>query len=187
MRKLFLIAGVIAILFVFVSVPFLAVSAAAQSAPVVQETPPDIFAVINMIEAFAKTAATLTGFALLWAAVSNAGKFLTPSLFPDGSAPSWNLVFQIVTLITLVGLQLSGNSNLVPLIDAQAGAIANVITSILSLAYMLYGSRLGHENIFAGLPLIGTSYSGRLAGEGALLETIVDQEFQKEEFGEFVK
>lgn len=185
MKKLFLLVGVIAMLFVFVSIPFLAASAAPQPAPVVQESVPDVFAVIKMIEAFAKTAATLTGFALLWAAVSNAGKFLIPQLFPDGSAPSWSLAFQIVTLIILVTLQLSGNANLVPLVDKQAGAIANVITSILSLAYMLYGSRIGHENIFAGLPLIGTSYSGRLAGEGALLEGVVTEE--DSEFGEFVE
>ncbi len=159
MKKYFLLV----LLFVFV-LPFAAVHAAPAPAPAMQESTPDIFAIIAWLQELAKTGATLTGFALLFAAVINAGKLLKPEWFPDNAAPKYNLIFQVLTLITLVTLQVTGRSDLVPVFDQSAGLIANAIGSLLALAYGLWASRKGHEEVLAGIPVIGQSYSGRLAG-----------------------
>jgi hypothetical protein len=149
---------------VLVLLPLGIVSAAPASAPVSQEIAPDIFAIFEWLRQLAITAGTLTGFALLYSAVINAGKKLKPEWFPDSSAPSWNLTFQVVTLLTLVILQLTGRADLVPAFDQAAGLLANAIGSLLALGYGMWASRKGHEEILAGMPVIGKSYSNRIAG-----------------------
>jgi hypothetical protein len=44
---------------------------------------------------------------------------------------------------------------------------------MLALVYNLWLSRKGHEEVLAGLPILGTSFSKRHAGEGvSILEEI---------------
>jgi len=141
-------------------------AAVGSPAPVMQESVPDIFTILAWLQDLAKTAATLTGIVLLGTAIQNAGKRYAPDYFPNNSAPQWTLGIQTFSLVLLVYLQLSGNMNLVPVIDQQAGLIANIINMVLALGYQVYASRKVHQEVLAGLPVIGTSYSGRLAGEG---------------------
>lgn len=145
-------------------IPFGMVHAAGAPAPVAQEQTPDIFAILAQLEDLARTGGTLAGVALFFAAISNLGKRYLPDLFPDGSAPSWSLGFQVVTLITLVILQITGRADLVPVIDQNAGAIANVLNALLALGFQIYAARRGHEDVLAGLPGVGYSYSNRAAG-----------------------
>ncbi len=147
-----------------VLLPLSMASAAPASAPVSQEIAPDIFSILEWLRQLAVTAGTLTGFSLLFSAIINAGKKLKPEWFPDSSAPSWNLSFQVATLFTLVVLQLTGRADLVPVFDQTAGLIANAIGSLLALGYGVWASRKVHEEVLAGLPVVGQSYSNRVAG-----------------------
>ncbi len=153
-------------------------------APVNQETTPDIFAILNWLQDLAKTAATLTGIALLGASIQNAGKRYFPESFPNNSASKWSLGIQTFTLVLLVGLQVSGRFELVPVIDQQAGLIANVINAVLALGYQVYAARKVHQEVLAGLPVIGTSHSGRLAGEGLVASLGVTYDASEEPVSE---
>lgn len=152
------------ILLFLLVVPLAVAQAAPATVPVAQESTPDIFGILGWMQELAKTATTLTGFALLYAAVINAGKVLKPEWFSDKSAPGYNLIFQVLSLITLVTLQLTGRADLVPVFDQSAGLLANAIGSVLALFYGFWAARKGHEEVLAGIPVIGQSYSGRLAG-----------------------
>lgn len=165
MKKVFNLIAILSLVVVFVAMPVVTVSAMPAAAPVVQETAPDIFEIIKMLEDLAKTGATLTGFALLFAALTNAGKKFLPDLFPDGSAPKYTLGFQTLTLITLVVLQVLGRSDLVPVFDESAGLIANTVNAVVALAWQFLVARKGHQSVLAGMPVVGQSYSGRMAGE----------------------
>lgn len=134
-----------------------------QAAPVVgvsiQESVPNL-------EDLAATIKTLAGFALLGAAVLNAGKYL--GWIKDGQSKEYTLIYQAVLFTGVLVAQLTGRSDLVPIFDEQAGAFALLINSVLAFALQLYGARLAHEQILAGFPLIGKSFSGRVAGENMI-------------------
>lgn len=159
MRKFLKSFSLFCLLVVFLAVPFVAAHAAPAHAVIAEVSAPPSF------WDFVKTFESLTGVALLFAAITNAGKQFFPQYFPDNSAPTYQLIFQTIGVVTLVGLQLSGNFNLVPILDENAGVIANILTMIVGLVYQLWIARKGHENVLAGLPVIGTSYSNRRAGE----------------------
>jgi hypothetical protein len=162
-----------ALFFVLLIAAFLlvpVVHAAPVAAPVMQESAPDIFSIIKMLEELAKTGATLTGFALFYAAFINAGKYAKPEWFPDASAPTYNLIFQSITLTLLVIFQVTGRTDLVPLFDKAAGLLATILGSVVALVYQLWVSRMGHNDVLAGTPVIGTSYSGRQAGNSIFIE-----------------
>lgn len=147
---------------VFAFAPAIVVHAAPSVGMAFQDHAP-----MNLDEIFA-TLKNLGGVALLIAALVNVGKEF--GWIKEGQAPGASLVLNTVALGALVALQLMGKSDLVPGFDAQAGAIANVINTILALVFQLFIGRKGHENVLAGLPVIGTSYSGRRAGEPSAFE-----------------
>jgi hypothetical protein len=115
----------------------------------------------------ARTVKTLTGFALLGAAILNVCK--DRGWIKDNEAPGFSLIFQSVIFLALLTAQLFGKMELIPTIDQQAGFLAAVINSILAMAYQIYAARLAHTELLAGMPVIGTSYSGRLAGDQVAL------------------
>lgn len=136
----------------------------AHAAPVFGPSPQEVQPAPTLGDLFT-TLLSLGGVSLFFAGIVNAGKKFLPNLFPDGSAPTYTMVFQTFGLVALVVLQLTGRLDLVPVIDQNAGLIANILEGVVALAYQLYIARKGHENVLAGLPVIGTSYSMRSAGE----------------------
>lgn len=176
--KVFRFVAVLALLVVFASLPTVAVSASPQLAPAFQEAP-----ALPSLEDIFVTLKNSVGFALLGAALLNLCK--SRGWLQDGDAPTFSLVFQSVGFFSFLLLTLFGKSNLIPVIDESAGTVANIINSAVVLAIQLYAARKGHEEVLAGMPGIGTSFSGRNAGEGAMIETFIDQEASPEEFGEF--
>lgn len=146
--------------------------AAPATAPSLQADTPAVPSLPDLVE----TARNLGGIALLFAAITNLGKRFKPEWFPNGSAPTYSLVFQTLTLVGLVALQLTGRADLVPVIDQSAGTIANILTSFLALAFQLWAGRRGHEDVLAGIPGIGYSHSGRTAGTGISIFETTDPE-----------
>jgi len=99
----------------------------------------------------------------LIAALVNIGKSF--GFVQDGTAPVWSAVLNIVALIALFAAQISGYANLVPVFDAQAGEFSNMLNVVVAFLVQFMASRKSYESALAGLPVIGKSYSLRLAGE----------------------
>lgn len=182
-NKVFRFFAILALLAVFASLPTVAVSAAPQLAPAFQEAP-----ALPSLEDLLITLKNSVGIALLGAALLNLSK--ARGWLKDGDAPTFSLIFQSVAFFSFLLLSLFGKSNLIPVIDESAGTVANIINSFVVLAFQLYVARKGHEEVLAGFPGIGTSFSGRKAGEGALIETVEytgmdNSKKTPEEFGEF--
>lgn len=180
-NKVFRLFAVLALLVVFASLPTVAVSAAPQLAPAFQDAP-----AFPSIEDIFITLKNSVGIALLGAAILNLCK--QRGWLKDGDTPTFSLIFQSVGFFSFLLLTLFGKANLIPVVDESAGTVANILNSLVVLAFQLYAARKGHEEVLAGMPGIGTSFSGRKAGEGAMIETfetVIDEGRSPEEFGEF--
>jgi len=165
MRNVFRLArliGVLSIILVFAFIPVIAAYAAPETGPVFQDQAP------VTLPDLVRTLETLGGVAMFFAAVINVGK--KTGKISDGQAPAWSLGLNALGLVTLVGLQLTGKFDLVPMLDTNAGALATAINAILALIFQLYASRKTHEAVLAGIPVVGESHSGRRAGEGPAME-----------------
>jgi hypothetical protein len=112
---------------------------------------------------------SLTGVSLLISALINALK--TTGIIKNGDAPAWSVGFNLAGMILLFALQLLGKADLVPVLNAQAGGLSQVLTALVAFAYQIFVTRMTHENVLSGLPVIGKSYSGRAAGSGASTES----------------
>lgn len=164
------VAFVLLAMTAFMPMPVLALSYALQD-------PEPAFSLDKVFESVKNA----VGFALLLPALFNAGKAF--GWVQDGDAPKFSLVFNTGVLVLFVYLQLSSKANLIPVVDQSAGMFANVLATFTLLLAQLFASRKVHEEVLAGLPIIGTSFSHRLAGEGAAVE-IVQEEAKASEFDE---
>jgi hypothetical protein len=170
MKRFSTILFVVCVLVIAASLPVVAVHAAPAAGIVLQESQQ---AQVPSLDQLLGSLLSLGGFAALVTCLINAGK--TWNLIPDGKAPAVSLSLNLVGLVGLAVLQLSGKSDLVPVIDANAGALAQALTAVLALVYQLYISRVAHTGALAGVPVIGKSYSGRAAGAGLVVE--ISREF----------
>ncbi len=114
-------------------------------------------------DALAKSFGSLAGVAALVPAIVNALK--VAKVIPDGRSPEWMMVLNMVGFIGLGVLQLTGRADLVPVLDEQAGLLATTLTVVVGYIAQLFVSRITHQHVLAGLPVIGKSYSGRSAGD----------------------
>lgn len=170
MKKVFNILFFVFLFIAIAGMPVIVASAAPASGPVIQEAEAALPSLADLV----RTLETLTGVGLFFAAVANALK--TSGWLKDTQAPGASLVLNLFAIIVLVSLQLSGRADLIPIIDANAGVLASIVTGVISLYYQLYVSRKGHESVLAGMPVIGTSYSGRFAGDQVMTALEVDAE-----------
>jgi hypothetical protein len=161
-NKTFKLLSLLCLVVIFSSIPMIAGAANAprdaQAEHAVQAAEPP-----SPLSDLVETAKNLGGVALFFAALLNVGKLA--KVVKDDQIPTYNLVAQTLSVVVLVYLQITGKSDLVPMIDKDAGALANSITGIVALIYQLFVARIGHEKVLAGLPLIGKSFSGRTAGD----------------------
>jgi hypothetical protein len=164
MKHVFKFMFVLSFLVIAAGLPLVAVSAAGLPAPVHQETAPVLPSLPDLMESMKN----LGGIALLFAAGFNTLKSV--GWLKDNQAPTASLIFNTATLLGLVGLQIAGRADVVPVIDESAGTLATIITSVFALYYQLWVTRQGHTNVLAGLPVIGHSFSKRSAGEGIVVE-----------------
>lgn len=178
MRKLLTALSAMLILFVLGTTPIAVVQAAgverigisASGVQFVQAAEP-----VPTPEDLATSLRSLAGVGILFAIIGNLGKKYFPRLFPDGSAAKWSLVLNLLGMATLAYLQLNGNADLIPVIDSRASALANILTIILGIAAQLTTSRLAHQEVLAGLPVIGKSHSGQVAGQGPTIIDVVSK------------
>lgn len=158
------------VLFVCVLVLSLfAFAAPVQAAPLAQEVEP-----IVDPNALLLTFLSLTGVAGLGAALANlAKKIKLPNgnpLLPDGKAPTFSLWYNLIGYAALVILQTSGKADLIPIIDVNADLAAKVVFAVCALLGQLYVSRKAHDDVLAGMPVIGTSHSNKNAGGGVVVD-----------------
>lgn len=155
---------VLSFLVIAAGMPLVAVSAAGTPAPVHQDAAPVLPSLPDLVESMKN----LGGIALLFAAGFNTLKSI--GWLKDNQAPTASLIFNTVALLGLVGLQVAGRTDVIPVIDESAGTLATIITSVFALYYQLWVTRQGHSSVLAGLPVIGYSFSKRTAGEGIVVE-----------------
>lgn len=162
-RKLFsvlLLVGLLTLLLVPTLTAFAAPSASPSvyqaEAPAATLPPIDLSKILTTFE-------SLTGVAIFITALVNALKKV--GLVKDGQAASWSAGLNLLFLTGLIVLQVIGKASLVPAIDYQAGVIAGIITTMIGLVYQIFLSQKTHNSVLAGLPVVGTSQSGRVAGD----------------------
>jgi hypothetical protein len=159
MHRISKILFFVSLLVIVAGLPLIVAQAApALPAPAVHEAAP-----VPSLPELVQTLMSLGGVALFFAVVANAAKDF--GWVKDGQAPKVSLVLNTLGLVGLIVLQLTGRTDLVPVIDQNAGLIANALTVMLSLTYQLWVSRKGHEEVLAGMPFIGASFSKRTAGK----------------------
>jgi hypothetical protein len=168
MKRISTLVFVLCVVLIAASMPVMAVSAFDGTPPpvLVPASPPTLDQLLTSL-------LSLGGFAAFVAALNNAGKKL--GLVPDGKAGAVSLVLNLVGLVGLAGLQLAGRADLIPVLDANAGSIAQALTAVVALVFQLYISRTTHTNVLAGMPLVGKSHSERQAGQGIVAELVVGQ------------
>jgi hypothetical protein len=113
---------------------------------------------------------SLTGAAMLVASLVNAGKKF--GIVKDGQAGAWTMILNLLAFGGLAWAQMTGRMEIVFQLDSKAGILANLLTVIVGYVYQLYVSRLTHQQVLAGLPLVGVSFSARKAGDGLIAEFI---------------
>jgi hypothetical protein len=161
MNRFFKILAVLSLFAILASTPLMVAQAAGVNAPVMEQAN-DPFADLF------KTFGTLTGVAMFIPALVNALK--KTGIVKNDQAQSWVMGLNLLAFVGLGVAQITGYSDYVPVVDEQAGLLANVIAVVVGYVYQLFASRLTHTEVLAGLPLIGTSFSGRKAGEGTIID-----------------
>ncbi len=109
------------------------------------------------------TLKSLAGVAALIAAIVNAGK--SAGWIRDGQSGQWSAGLNLLALVGLFAAQMTGYTNLIPSIDSGAGQVAVILSAVIALGFQIFTSRIVHNNVLAGLPVVGKSHSGRQAGE----------------------
>ena len=148
---------------------FFVFAAPVQAAPLGQDIEP-----LANPDALLLTFLSLTGVAALGAALANLAKQIKlPNgnpLLPDGKAPTFSLWYNLIGYAVLVILQTSGKADLIPIIDVNADLAAKVVFAVCALLGQLLVSRKAHDEVLAGMPVIGTSHSGKHAGDGVVVD-----------------
>jgi hypothetical protein len=147
--------SILCIVFVLFLTPTLVLAAPAMRHAVQEAPPVDLYSA----DAVWATLRSMGGLAILVAALTNIGKKYLPKYFPDGSAPKWSLILNVLGFALVASLQLSGRADLIPVIDKNAELIGTTLTTLLVIVLQLYGSRVAHDNVLAGLPVIGKSFT----------------------------
>ena len=160
------IVFLLSLLIILAGIPMFAVAAAGHGAPTLQESPP-----LPSLDDLLVSLKNLGGVSLLFAALINAGKSF--GWVKDDQAPTYSLGLNAAALVGLVVLQITGKADIVPILDMNAGVIATALTSVVALIYQLFLSRKAHEGVLSGMPVIGTSYTGRSAGEKVVLTEVL--------------
>ena len=100
--------------------------------------------------------AGLVGLPALIAALVNVAKYF--KLLTDGSAPKAVFVLNVIAFVGVAAAVFFGKVDLLPGIDTQLGAVANILLAILALLSNLGVSRGFHNRILRGAYIVGYSH-----------------------------
>jgi len=164
MKRIAKIVTLFSLFVVFASVP----TVAAHALPAALQTPDP--ATVPSLDDLFVSFKSLTGVAMMIAVLVNILK--ASGVAQDDTAQTWAAGLNLLGLCGLFVAQVLGYSNAVPAFDGQLGEFANVLSVVFAFAWQLWVSRKTHGSLLAGLPWVGTSYTGRKAGEHT--PTVVD-------------
>lgn len=99
---------------------------------------------------------SLVGVGALIAILVNLAKLI--GWVKDGTAQTWSAVLNIVGLIALLSLKLFKPDVSIPDLDAQAGALADVLVALSGFIVQLLSSKATHLAV-RNVPVIGKSNS----------------------------
>ncbi len=100
--------------------------------------------------------AGLVGFPALLAALINVAKSM--GWLPDGAAPKVNLIAHIAAYVGVGVAVFLGKVDILPGLDAQLSAAANVLLAVLAFLTSLGVTPKAHEWL-KGLPVVGYRHS----------------------------
>lgn len=100
--------------------------------------------------------AGLVGFPAALAAVINVLKYF--GIVSDGSAPVASMIGHLIGYIGVAVLVLTGRIDILPGLDVQLSAVANVLLAVLAFLSSLKVSRAFHRSVLIGTPVFGFSY-----------------------------
>lgn len=161
MNRFCKILAVFCLILIFAGPPMAAAQAASAAMPFQEISP-------NPLDELFATFSTLTGVAMFIPAIVSALKKF--GVVRDGTANTWVMALNMLAFLGLGVAQITGYSGLVPIIDAQAGVLANFLTFMIGYVYQMFASRVAYHHVLAGLPLIGMSFSGRKAGASVIAD-----------------
>jgi hypothetical protein len=156
MKRISKLVTAFSLFVVFASIPAIVL----RAMPASLQTPPP--ATVPGLDDLVWTFKSLTGVAMSIAVLVNVLK--TTGVAKDDTAGNWSAGLNLAALVALFVAQVLGYSNSVPAFDRQAGELANVLSVVFAFAWQIYVSRKTHGSLLAGLPVVGTSHTGRKAG-----------------------
>lgn len=112
---------------------------------------------MEYLETILNLVAGLVGFPAALAATINVLKYFY--ILPDGAAPAASEIGHLLAYVGVGVLVLTGRVDLLPGIDLQLGALANVLLAVLAFLSSLNVARAFHDNVLLGLPVVGFSHS----------------------------
>lgn len=112
---------------------------------------------MEYLDTIAKLVAGLAGFPALLAALINVAKFF--GWLADGQAGKVNEIAHLVVYVGVGVLVLLGKVDLLPGIDVQLGAVAQILLAVLAFLSSIGFAKRFHERTLFGLPFVGYSHS----------------------------
>lgn len=111
---------------------------------------------MDFLNAVLTLVAGLVGFPAALAAVINLLKYF--GVLSDGSAPAASMIGHLVAYVGAAILVLTGRIDILPGLDVQLSAVADLLLAVLAFLSSLKFSRSFHRNVLIGTPLVGFSF-----------------------------
>lgn len=112
---------------------------------------------MEYLELVLRIVAGLAGFPALLAAVINFLKWV--GWLPDGAAPTANMIGHLIAYVGVGVAVILGKIDILPGLDLQLGALANVLLAVLAFLSSLRVAVVVNNRVLRGLPLVGHSYA----------------------------
>ena len=100
---------------------------------------------------------SLAGIGALIACLVNIGK--TIGFIKDGEAPQYVILLNLLGMLVLFVIGLVKPAFNFQGLDAQAAQVATILMILFGLFWQIYSSKIVHDHILKGAPLIGTSFT----------------------------